>query len=659
MSHFKVSIVLLLGAGVIALHAQESQTSGSPVSQTNSFTCTNFAIPDGDPAGVTDVRNVTSGIAHITSLQVRLNISGDFNGDLYAYLQHGSGLTVLLNRTGKTATNPYGYDDCGFDVTFSDSAANDIHSYRVFTTPPRGSPLTGAWQPDARFIDPTAVTDASLRSTFLSEFDGLHPQGDWVLFLAGMDYGGTNTLNSWALEITGTPPIPPSITWANPPAITYGAALSAAQLNATANVPGSFSYSPPAGTVLAAGLGQGLSVTFVPNDTNDYATATAVVPLDVLRQSLAVTTDAATRVYGAANPPLTGSVVGLTNGDDITVLFTTAADATSPVGSYPILPVLQAPNSVLGNYSVITNSGMLYVAPAPLAVLAQNQSQAYGAANPLLTWTAAGFVNGDTQNSALTGSPILSTSATPASPLGAYPITIAPGNLAAANYTFTFVNAALTVTPAVLICQANNTSRPYGETNPVFTASYSGFVNGDNASIVSGPLSGSSPAQTNSPVGSYPISVSGQSAPNYSIQYVAGTLTVGPAPLVVQANDAGRAYGRTNPIFSASFVGLTNGDAPSALEGTLVFTTTAETNSPVGSYPIVPSGLSSTNYSLTYSNGTLSVGAYALVVTADNQARSYGAPNPPLTGTVAGLQNGDNITATYSTDADTIRPVGN
>jgi hypothetical protein len=126
----------------------------------------------------------------------------------------------------------------------------------------------------------------------------------------------------------------------------------------------------------------------------------------------------------------------------------------------------------------------------------------------------------------------------------------------------------------------------------------------------------------------------------------------------VQANDASRAYGQTNPIFSASFVGLTNGDNPSALEGTLLFTTTAETNSPVGSYPIVPSGLSSTNYSLTCSNGTLSVRAYALVVTADNQGRSYGATNPPLTGTVAGLQNGDNITAAFSTAADTNSPVG-
>ena len=72
----------------------------------------------------------------------------------------------------------------------------------------------------------------------------------------------------------------PVITWANPAAITYGVALSGAQLNATANVTGSFSYSPTAGTVLHPGT-QTLSTTFTPSDTTDYTTATATVPLTV------------------------------------------------------------------------------------------------------------------------------------------------------------------------------------------------------------------------------------------------------------------------------------------------------------------------------------------------------------------------------------------
>jgi len=66
----------------------------------------------------------------------------------------------------------------------------------------------------------------------------------------------------------------PVITWKSPAAVVYGTPLGATQLNATASVPGNFTYCPPAGTVLAAGT-QTLIVTFTPVDSTDYATVTA------------------------------------------------------------------------------------------------------------------------------------------------------------------------------------------------------------------------------------------------------------------------------------------------------------------------------------------------------------------------------------------------
>ncbi|WP_263418287.1 pectinesterase family protein [Terriglobus albidus] len=72
----------------------------------------------------------------------------------------------------------------------------------------------------------------------------------------------------------------PTITWATPASVTYGTALSSAQLNATASVPGTFSYSPAAGMMLSAGQ-QLLSVTFTPNDTTDYTNAVQTVHLTV------------------------------------------------------------------------------------------------------------------------------------------------------------------------------------------------------------------------------------------------------------------------------------------------------------------------------------------------------------------------------------------
>jgi hypothetical protein len=79
----------------------------------------------------------------------------------------------------------------------------------------------------------------------------------------------------------------PTSTWATPAAIPYGTALSAMQLDATSTVAGTFVYSPAAATVLATGV-QTLSVTFTPNDTTDYTTASASVKLSVVASGTVV-----------------------------------------------------------------------------------------------------------------------------------------------------------------------------------------------------------------------------------------------------------------------------------------------------------------------------------------------------------------------------------
>jgi hypothetical protein len=72
----------------------------------------------------------------------------------------------------------------------------------------------------------------------------------------------------------------PVITWGNPSNIVYGTPLSSTQLNATANTPGTFTYNPPAGTVLNVGTHQ-LSVTFTPTDTANFTTAKGNVQITV------------------------------------------------------------------------------------------------------------------------------------------------------------------------------------------------------------------------------------------------------------------------------------------------------------------------------------------------------------------------------------------
>jgi len=107
----------------------------------------------------------------------------------------------------------------------------------------------------------------------------------------------------------------PSITWGAPGAITYGAPLSGVQLSATANVPGTFSYTPPAGTRLAAGSGITLSTTFVPADSSNYINGTASQTINFLRALLTVTAAASTKVFGAPLPAFSASGSGFVNGD--------------------------------------------------------------------------------------------------------------------------------------------------------------------------------------------------------------------------------------------------------------------------------------------------------------------------------------------------------
>jgi hypothetical protein len=73
----------------------------------------------------------------------------------------------------------------------------------------------------------------------------------------------------------------PVITWATPAPLRNPTPLGATQLNATANVPGTFVYNPPEGTVLAVG-DHTVEATFTPEDTAAYTTATAAVTLKVI-----------------------------------------------------------------------------------------------------------------------------------------------------------------------------------------------------------------------------------------------------------------------------------------------------------------------------------------------------------------------------------------
>ena len=189
-----------------------------------SFNNLNQVIPDNDSSGITSSQTVNLPSAALLSVSVSLQLSGvgsgGYNGDLYVLLSHAGASSVLLNRVGKTASNPFGYGDNGLSVTFSDSASNgDIHLYQTVSNP-GGGLLTGTWQPDGRRTDPGAVTDSSPRTAFLSNFAGLSNNGKWNLYLVDLSGGAQLRLDSWSLNLAV---VPEPSAWGNLFGIVLGA----------------------------------------------------------------------------------------------------------------------------------------------------------------------------------------------------------------------------------------------------------------------------------------------------------------------------------------------------------------------------------------------------------------------------------------------------
>jgi|GEM_PF-1864945 len=401
--------------------------------------------------------------------------------------------------------------------------------------------------------------------------------------------------------------------------------------------------------------------------------------LQVTKAQLTVTADDKTRPYGSANPVFTASYNGFVNGETAMTAgiqgqasFVTSAELTSPVGQYAI--EISSGTLAADNYTFVFVNGKLNVSKATITVSADNKSRLYGASNPALTISYNGFVNGENfASSGITGSAVAATAATSLSPAGQYDITASAGTLAASNYDFNFVKGTLTVNKVTLTVTIDNKTRAYGAADPVFTAVFNGFVNGDTyaTSGITGAAAFTTTAVAVSPVGTYDINGATGTlvSNNYDFNFVKGTLQVTKAMITVKADNIDKPYGADMPVLTASYIGLANGEtfATSGITGSPVLNTTATAVSPMGTYPISISmgTLQSSNYSFTLESGTLTIGRAVITVTADNKARTYGENNPVLTYTLSGFVNGETFatsgvsgTPVVSTNANVMTDAG-
>jgi hypothetical protein len=203
------------------------------------------------------------------------------------------------------------------------------------------------------------------------------------------------------------------------------------------------------------------------------------------------------------------------------------------------------------------------------------------------------------------------------------------GTLAAANYTFSFVNGTLTVTKATLTVTADNKSKVYGAPNPGLTASYSGFKNGETlaTSGVNGSPALTTTATAASPTGTYPVAaaVGNLTSVNYSFTFVSGSLYITPATLTITADNKTKQYGDPNPTLTYTTTGFVNGDSASAITGSPSLSTTATLTSVPNTYPITVGvgTLTAANYTFSFASGTLTVVARQAPVAYIGQTYFY------------------------------------
>jgi hypothetical protein len=341
-----------------------------------------------------------------------------------------------------------------------------------------------------------------------------------------------------------------------------------------------------------------------------FLPSTGSTTVSILPALLNVTASARTKVYGAAMPNLTYTATGFVDGENSSIFtggLATTATAASNVGTYPItIGSLDAGPK----YQIVFTGNTLTVTKANLTVSALPATKVYGDALPPLNYTPTGFVNGDT-SAILTGA--LTTTASASSNVGLYPIqqgTVAAGG----NYTINYNAATLSVTPAALTVTPNPQTKQYGPAPvPALTYATTGFVNGDNASILAGSLS--TTAFATSPVGTYPIEQGTLVATggNYTLGVLAQNVTITPAPLTVVANNATARLGAPIPSFTYGVAGLVNGDTASVVSG-VTLSTPATPDSVKGTYPILVSGGTATNYTVSRINGTLTLTLAATLV---------------------------------------------
>lgn len=551
------------------------------------------------------------GRCELDALTLRYRPDPDFFGEDRVRLLVSDGIQQSLPITIELLVEPINDAPRGLPMQLQLFAGESLE-FGFDVVDPDGDPVQVEFLEP---LDPSLSSNGGLRATYSAPADAVGEYWFDVLYWDGL-------LQSERVRVSvDVLPARAKLTWQPPAEIVYGTPLGAGQLDATANVPGTFDYQPPAGTLLPAGSQQYLFVSFTPDNPWAASATTAEVMLDVLPRPLSISARNESITYGDWPPALRIDYNGFADGESVGSLLEpptirTTATAESPPGEYTVV----VEGAYAFDYDITHQPGTLTITPAQLTIRAEDQTVVYGQPIPPLTFVANGFVNGDTPDN-LTQAPALTTAATNGSPVGTYTIDLTEA--ASPNYAIETQPATLTITPAPLTIRAEDQTLVYGQPIPPLTFVADGFVNGDTIDALESAPVLTTTATNGSPVGTYAIEVTGAVAANYHIAGQPGTLTITPAPLTIRADDQTVVYGQPIPTLTFVAERFVNGDTFDLLEPAPVLATTATNGSPVGTYAIEVAGAAAANYAIETQPGTLVIVSVpelvSAVVNADGQ----------------------------------------
>ena len=350
--------------------------------------------------------------------------------------------------------------------------------------------------------------------------------------------------------------------------------------------------------------------------------------LVITKAPLSISAGNYTKKQGDAMPVFKASYVGFKNGEDESVLtkqpvFSCEANEASAPAEYAVT----ISGAEAENYAISYEQGHLTLVEADaIVVRAKSYSRQYGDENPLFEF--------DIEGAALDGTPEIVCSAVANSPVGSYTIEVKQGSIK--NYNVHFESGTLTITKAPLSISAGSYTKKQGDAMPAFKASYAGFKNGENESVLTKQPVFSCEANEASAPAEYAVTISGAEAENYDISYEQGRLTVVEADaVVVRAKSYSRQYGDENPVFEFETEGA-------ALDGTPEIVCSAVANSPVGSYTIEVKRGSIKNYNVHFESGSLVITKAPLSISAGNYTKKQGDAMPVFKASYAGFKNGEN-----------------